>query len=117
MEVRRRDERQSGLVIVEDDDDMADLVQTWLFQHGLETVPIGTGAGRKTDMNATDGTGGQYQFDTALLRPLGATSGLQYDEPAGWAGARSKSSCIPLTRPIGTLCPMWLRPNQLRLLE
>lgn len=104
MEVRCRDGRQSVLVVVEDDDDIANLVQTWLAQHGLETVPIGSGAGRRTDMTATDGAGGQFQFDTALLRPL--PSGLQCEEAAGWAAAQSRGrasrSADDLIR-VGTL--------------
>jgi DNA-binding response OmpR family regulator len=41
MEERLDEARPKRVVIVDDEDAMADLVEAWLARHGLETVPIG----------------------------------------------------------------------------
>ncbi len=90
MEVRHRGGRHPRLAVVEYEDDIADLVQTWLAQHGLETVPIGSGAGSWREMSAPDRAGAQNQFDTTRQQPRGASSAPNYEEPAGWVNARGR---------------------------
>ncbi len=91
MEEQLEEARPKRVLILDDNDAMADLVEAWLAQHGLETVPIGranmTRTGEAMPMRIVTGLEGGDALSRSSPTEAAGAPPSQYVELVAWVDA------------------------------